>query len=270
MAGGKGSNAKKSIDQSPKKAKRSMSKNESSTSKKWTSIAYVAAALIVVLISIYAFQGYRENAEKTTSPINYGKPTATAKPGKTSTKSKNLTEAECNESNNFCGKVAVDKKIKIARGSNPEGKPPDVSLAECKDRHPECKAFKRNGECKKNPGWMTVNCAASCLHCHLLDPAIRCNRTSLGVKLEPAYKPNDMNAMFEGLVEKYQSKYGVTVVSTSPWIVTFDNFISDDEVEALIATNLNTLERSTDTGSMVNYIYIVFLYFVEFLFNYSI
>ena len=33
-----------------------------------------------------------------------------------------------------------------------------------------------------------------------------------------------------------------------PWVITFDNFVSDEEAEALISTNYK-FERSTDTGS---------------------
>ena len=36
--------------------------------------------------------------------------------------------------------------------------------------------------------------------------------------------------------------------SGKPWIVTFENFITDEEADALISTNYK-FERSTDTGS---------------------
>ena len=47
--------------------------------------------------------------------------------------------------------------------------------------------------------------------------------------------------------------YGISVLSTSPWIVTFDNFLTDEEADALISTNEGNWERSTDTGSVNEY-----------------
>lgn len=56
--------------------------------------------------------------------------------------------------------------------------------------------------------------------------------------------------MFSSIVERFGDRYDVNVVSTSPWVVTFDNFLSDAEVNALISTVEGTWERSTDTGAV--------------------
>lgn len=61
-------------------------------------------------------------------------------------------------------------------GANTEGRPPEVSFANCVDRHHNCAVFERQGECHKNPGWMIVNCAKSCNACHLRDAKVRCQR----------------------------------------------------------------------------------------------
>ncbi len=53
--------------------------------------------------------------------------------------------------------------------------------------------------------------------------------------------------MFESLITKFGSKYDINIISTSPWIVTFDNFLTDKEVSALIKT-VKRWERSTDVG----------------------
>ena len=57
-----------------------------------------------------------------------------------------------------------------------------------------------------------------------------------------------MNRMFESIEEKFGSMYGVNVLSRDPWVVTFDDFLTDSEAKALIST-VNNWERSTDTGS---------------------
>ena len=42
--------------------------------------------------------------------------------------------------------------------------------------------------------------------------------------------------MFESVVDRFDSKYGITVLSTDPWVIIFDNFLTDSEVKALITT----------------------------------
>lgn len=78
-------------------------------------------------------------------------------------------------SNNF-KQIRFFNLKNIQQGSNPEGRPPEVSLANCYDRHEECIQFESQGECENNPGWMIVNCPKSCNACHLRDPKVRCQR----------------------------------------------------------------------------------------------
>jgi hypothetical protein len=152
--------------------------------------------------------------------------------------------------------VCISKAgAKLPKHANAEGKPPDIKLGECNDRNENCAIFVAQGECTKNPGWMIVNCPKSCDSCHLLDRKIRCQRSFLNISTDPAYHPGDLQAMFERITTKF-SKYEPTVLSTSPWIVTFDNFLSDAEITALLTTatdNGKNWERSTDTGSVNEY-----------------
>lgn len=53
--------------------------------------------------------------------------------------------------------------------------------------------------------------------------------------------------MFESLQERYGTKYGLTIHSRSPWLVTFENFVTDAEAQAIVSS-VNTWERSTDIG----------------------
>lgn len=148
-----------------------------------------------------------------------------------------------------CIKARALENAHLPKGANPEGKPLDVSLQNCKDRHAQCAGFQKNNECVKNPGWMIVNCPDSCKACHLLDPKVRCNRSNLNISTDPIYKPGDMKDMFDSILPSFGDRYGVTVVSTDPYVVTFDNFMTDEEVDALISTVEGGWERSTDTGS---------------------
>lgn len=117
--------------------------------------------------------------------------------------------------------------------------------------------------------WMVVNCPVSCNSCHLRDPKIRCRREALNMDTEPIYRPGtllvviylcvqsngkivgDMEAMFRRIQNKElpsHLQYNFTVHSTSPWVVTFEDFLTDKEVNALIKT-VKKWERSTDVGS---------------------
>lgn len=157
----------------------------------------------------------------------------------------------CANGDAFCEAAAV--RADIPKGANVEGAARVVYKGNCKDRHSDqCVNWARNGECDRNPGWMIVNCPRSCNACHLLDPKVRCDRKTLNISNTPAYGPGDHSVMFSSLKEKFDAQYGVTVHSTEPWVVTFDNFITDDEVDALIKTQ-KKWERSTDTGKANDY-----------------
>jgi len=146
--------------------------------------------------------------------------------------------------------TAVETAVPNApKGANADGKPREA-VKECIDRYPnECPAYVAQGECEKNPGWMIISCAKSCDACHLRDPAIRCDRNRLNMTNAPIYAPGDMNSMFTSIVERFQDRYEINVISTSPWIVTFDNFVSEQEAHSLL-NSVAKFERSTDTGSM--------------------
>ena len=42
--------------------------------------------------------------------------------------------------------------------------------------------------------------------------------------------------MFNSIIDRFGSTYNIMVLSEDPWVVTFDGFIDDSEVNALITT----------------------------------
>jgi hypothetical protein len=124
----------------------------------------------------------------------------------------------------------------------------------CADRYPgRCQVYKEKGVCDIHPGWMIVNCPVSCNRCDLLDSRKRCSRKFLNITEEPWMKPGDLNKLFGGLVERTKM-YEPTVVSQppkGPWIIIFDKFLTDLEVDTFLQWGAKLgYERSTDTGPL--------------------
>jgi prolyl 4-hydroxylase len=152
----------------------------------------------------------------------------------------------CNEEG-----VCVADDVVIPRGANMDGKPSEIKG--CVDRHPDCSLFVSQDQCTINPGWMIVNCPNGCNACHLLDRKVRCDRNFLNISSEPVLQSGTLTQIFERIVRNENHAWGdVTVLSTSPWVVTFDNFLTNREANAIIKT-VRRWERSTDTGSMNEY-----------------
>ncbi len=98
---------------------------------------------------------------------------------------------------------------------------------------------------------MIVNCPRICEACHLLDPKVRCDRKNLNVTEEHVYAPGDMSKMFNAIAPTFHDRYGVKVLMEDPFIVTFDNFLTDQEIDALLESVDGNWERSTGECWMV-------------------
>lgn len=156
-------------------------------------------------------------------------------------------------------------QVVMPKGANAAGRPRDAPK-DCVDRHEECIGFQQAGECLRNPGWMIVNCPASCNAetnaCALRDPKLRCGRAGLNISTSPVYRngrrtpegaeDGDMHRMFSSLQQRFGDRYPMEVLSRSPWVVVLDNFTTPEEGAALVSS-IQRWERSTDTGAMNDY-----------------
>lgn len=116
----------------------------------------------------------------------------------------------------------------------------------------QCDHFARLDKCNVDPGWMSVHCAVSCDACHLMDPKVRCDLGRLNMSAEHAVQPGGIEAMFRSLQGRYP-QYNVEIVSQppqGPWVATFEDFISEEEAEAIRRRTTADLKRSTDQGSI--------------------
>ncbi|KAL3768054.1 hypothetical protein ACHAW5_001441 [Stephanodiscus triporus] len=151
----------------------------------------------------------------------------------------------------------------------PENSAPSANP--CQDRFGICKTQAKTGGCGRSPGWMIVHCCESCdPHLNssvLIDPKKRCSKEHLKTP-ENVWKPGDLNKLFAGWAtdDSLKETYGLEVISSpepqkygatwenatdgSPWVVVFDNFLTDDEVRDLIrGGEIEGYERSTDQGA---------------------
>lgn len=125
----------------------------------------------------------------------------------------------------------------------------------------ECRGRAERGECATGPGWMVMMCSKSCHACHLRDPEVRCARSSLNMVQTPALIPGALDDQFVAVATS--GAYNVTVHSgprlsypevagnasrDGPWILTFDNFVSDEEADEIISSVDVLFSRSTDQG----------------------
>jgi len=131
-------------------------------------------------------------------------------------------------------------------------------LRACRNEEEGCTIWSLSGECEENPEYMKLKCGPACQSCDMLDVRKRCpmDRSVIGPDV---WGPGDLNKMFRRLSSEapYKSKYNVTVLSSpethdgGPWVLTLDNFITDEEANRLIEMGaVEGYERSTDVGEM--------------------
>ena len=96
---------------------------------------------------------------------------------------------------------------------------------------------------------MFVNCLISCDAAHLRDAKVRFKELHLIFSRRQFIGPGDMGRTFAKIAAEF-SHNGTNVLSTSPWIVTFENFLTNEEAGALICINEGNWERSTVIGDV--------------------
>jgi prolyl 4-hydroxylase len=158
---------------------------------------------------------------------------------------------------------------------------PTAIQENCQNTHELCAFWAAIGECEANIAFMKVKCAPACKSCHLIDISNRCPALPDAV---PGLKSGDLNKMFERIVatapgnrtltdderrqlaESGMTEYTITVHSRPsdspvtevdvktdkklpPWVITFDNFLTEEECDAMIEHgHKEGYKRSEDVG----------------------
>jgi hypothetical protein len=97
---------------------------------------------------------------------------------------------------------------------------------------------------------MIKHCPNACKLCELkTNLKLRCNRERMGVNPFPVFGPDDLEAMFLNLTAGAFHKYSPEVLHRDPYVVRFENFVTDEEIAALQRTTKGKYERSWDQGN---------------------
>ena len=121
-----------------------------------------------------------------------------------------------------------------------------IPASPCNNQHKdsECENWAKHGECSANPGFMKRQCARSCDSCGWEDTY--CVDKLSG---QPALEgTGQITATFERAAKFVE--FGPTIRSSphfekpGPWVMTFENFVTDEEIEAFIQTTDHHFSRS--------------------------
>jgi len=96
----------------------------------------------------------------------------------------------------------------------------------CKDTDSSCVAWAQSGECYRNTEYMLRTCCLSCSPDY--DDPCTHNPTE-----RPDVAEGDLTKIFERAVAEYP-QYSPRVLSRDPWVVTFDNLLSDEETDGIV------------------------------------
>lgn len=158
-----------------------------------------------------------------------------------------------------------DKAKPVAQGqpkkASTPGKGKPKSDSNCANQHDNCDFWAEIKECEKNPTYMNSHCPKACGIC--TDDGSKPTRIVEDDKAERCARDADEKAILGagGINKVYRrlatdpelnAKYNITVMNRDPWIVTLDNFITDEESAALIKTLDGKFERSSSVGKKVD------------------
>lgn len=94
-------------------------------------------------------------------------------------------------------------------------------------------------ECTSNAGFMHTACPVSCNACPDGDEDPKCKRSNHTA----AVAEGGIGGMFRRLLERYPH-YSPNAISTDPWVVVLDSFLSDEEAERFKDLCADHFERS--------------------------
>jgi len=111
-------------------------------------------------------------------------------------------------------------------------------LMECADSHDSCAMWAKAGECEANRRFMLSGCSKSCNVCE--EKRLGCMRRN---PTPGVVSPDGMPSMFERALRDFP-QFEPVALSTSPYVLQFDNIVNAEEAAAFIRLAGSKLERS--------------------------
>ena len=116
----------------------------------------------------------------------------------------------------------------------------------CEDSHANCGEWARHGECQANPAFMMENCAQACKACE--SKRRSCDRPP---DTPPAVTAGGINATMTRILRNFP-QYRPRALSwpggpkgpKAPWVITLENFVSDQEALAFKTGCADQFSRS--------------------------
>ena len=111
-------------------------------------------------------------------------------------------------------------------------------LTDCKDTHEQCANWARSGECEANRRFMLSGCSKACKVCEAKRHGCARREPTPGVR-----SPSGMYNMFERALRDFP-QHDVKALSTSPYVLQFDNVVTPEEAKQFQRLAGDRLERS--------------------------
>jgi len=109
----------------------------------------------------------------------------------------------------------------------------------CHDDHASCAAWAQQGECGNNAEFMLEKCRFSCAICNI-NFKKECRRDP---SMKPAAVAGTIDATLRIALETFP-QYRPRVIRQEPWILAFDSFLQEAEVDELLKKAGHNFERS--------------------------
>jgi len=153
-------------------------------------------------------------------------------------------DRNCKDQSSFCGQWAAVGECDSNPNYMRHSCPVTCHLCQSYDCHdldpPKCADQAKLGHCRSEPERMYTECRWACKWC-AMETTARCRRAAA---LRPAVRRGELDAMFRRAASKEHTHFTPVVHSRSPWIVSFDTFLSAEEADRVIQVGGRGWRRS--------------------------